>query len=80
MRAISATKMRNISAVEVPSDLVTALALASNGFSTRQRKSTVMSQLCHAVHFRQPAFRFHAGDRPKLDEHRFLQQIYFWQS
>jgi hypothetical protein len=47
VRAISLTKMRTISAVEVPSDLVTALALVSNGFSTRQRKSTVMLQLCH---------------------------------
>ena len=56
MRAIWATKMRNISAVEVPSDLVTALALASKGFSIRQRKSTVMSQLCHTVDSGQAAF------------------------
>jgi hypothetical protein len=56
VRAISLTKMRTISAVEVPSDLVTALALASKGFSTRQRKSTVMLQLCHKADFGQTNF------------------------
>ena len=47
VRATSATKMWNISAVEVPSDLVTALALVSTGFSIRQGNSTVMPQKCH---------------------------------
>ena len=49
MKIIGPNKAFNISAVDVPSDLVTAFALVSKGFSTRQRKSTVMSQVCHTV-------------------------------
>ena len=47
VRATWATKMRTASGSEVPSVLVTFAARLSNFGSTRQRKSTVMLQMCH---------------------------------
>src|SRR5437762_7284954 len=44
--AIWVTNILTISEVEVPKRLVTLFALSKTGFLIRQRKSTVMLQLC----------------------------------